>query len=149
MDARAQQAREHHRAAGNLDDEAARRRGMRDQIVRQLRTEDPRYWTFRRLAAEVGCSFKLIGDIVNGNEDATKPVTLHVCNLVREGGDMEQGSTPGTTRSRNGLPEFTGYVYQGLGYDQFTAGKAGRPKDKPAAEAESAEDNDNCAERGE
>jgi len=64
MDIRIQQAREHHTAAADLDDQAHRRRGIRDHLIRQLRQEDPKYWSLSRLAMEIGCSKELIAYIV-------------------------------------------------------------------------------------
>lgn len=64
MDIRAQQAREHHResvAAGEL---AARHRDQRDRLVRQLRADDPKTWTYPALAAAVGCSPELVAHII-------------------------------------------------------------------------------------
>jgi len=60
VDVRIAQAREHHAAAADLDDQAHRRRYLRDIIIRQLRQEDPKRWTFGRLAREVGVSKQLI-----------------------------------------------------------------------------------------
>jgi len=65
-DARAQQAREHHRAAGADEASARRHRQQRDALVRQLRAEDPQHWTYPALAAAVGCSEELIAAIVKG-----------------------------------------------------------------------------------
>lgn len=63
-DARAQQAREHHRAALSALDDAARHRAQRDALVRQLRAEDPAAWSYGALAKAVGCSPELIAVIV-------------------------------------------------------------------------------------
>lgn len=63
-DARAQQAREHHRAALSALDSAARHREQRDELVRQLRRDDPARWTYPALAKAVGCSPELIAVIV-------------------------------------------------------------------------------------
>lgn len=64
MDARAQQAREHHRESGKLSEQAAQHREQRDRLVRQLRADDPARWTYPALAAAVGCSPELIAYIV-------------------------------------------------------------------------------------
>lgn len=64
MDIRAQQAREHYREAAALDEQAARRRELRDRLIRQLRADDPKRWTYPALAAAVGCSPELIAHIV-------------------------------------------------------------------------------------
>ena len=65
MDARAQQAREHHEAAARTSRDADIHRQQRDQLVRALRAEDPGYWTYARLAGAVGCSKELIALIFN------------------------------------------------------------------------------------
>jgi AraC-like DNA-binding protein len=59
-DIRIQQAKEHHEVAAALKDHGRRRRELRDQIIRRLREEDPKQWTFGRLAREIGCSKELI-----------------------------------------------------------------------------------------
>ena len=68
-DARAQQAREHHRAASYAEQDAARHRDVRDQLVRSLRAEDPTHWTYRALAGAVGCDPQLIRWILKGDRD--------------------------------------------------------------------------------
>lgn len=65
-DARAVQAREAHRLAGEAERLAARHRAQRDRLVRQLRAEDPARWSYTALAAAVGCSPELIAAIVKG-----------------------------------------------------------------------------------
>lgn len=65
MDVRLQQAREHHRAADADGVSATRHREMRDQMIRQLRAEDPAMWTYPALAAGVGCSPELIAYILS------------------------------------------------------------------------------------
>jgi hypothetical protein len=65
-DARAQQAREHHRVSAGLTAQAAQHRVQRDTLVRKLRAEDPAKWTYKALAAAVGCSPELIAVIVHG-----------------------------------------------------------------------------------
>lgn len=64
MDIRAQQAREHHRLAAEDEQRAAGHRDLRDRMVRLLRAEDPRFWTYPRLAEAVGCSPELIAHII-------------------------------------------------------------------------------------
>lgn len=59
-DIRAQQAREHHQMAGDLEAQAARHRAARDRLIRELRAEDPELWTLRQLGSAVGCTFQLI-----------------------------------------------------------------------------------------
>lgn len=68
MDVRAQQAREHHQAASGLGEQAARHRRQRDRLIRQLRAEDPRRWTYAALAAAVGCSPELAAFVVKHPE---------------------------------------------------------------------------------
>ncbi|MGH3985767.1 MAG: hypothetical protein ACRDTZ_00410 [Pseudonocardiaceae bacterium] len=63
-DPRAARAREEHRLAGDIGRVAAQHRESRDQLIRQLRTEDPRRWTYPALARAVGCSPELIAAIV-------------------------------------------------------------------------------------
>jgi hypothetical protein len=63
-DARAQQAREHHLAAAASEDEAARHRQVRDDLIRDLRREDPKRWSYGALAKAVGCSYSLIPAIL-------------------------------------------------------------------------------------
>lgn len=63
-DARAQQARQHHQAAARALEDAGRHREQRDQLVRSLRREDPKRWTYPALAKAVGCSPELIAWIV-------------------------------------------------------------------------------------
>ena len=66
-DARAQQAREHHRASLQSLEDAARHREQRDELVRTLRRDDPKAWTYPALAAAVGCSSEMIAVIVKGD----------------------------------------------------------------------------------
>lgn len=63
-DARAQQAREHHRRSIDAGEVATQHRRQRDRLVRRLRVEDPDRWTYRALAKAVGCSEELIAAIV-------------------------------------------------------------------------------------
>lgn len=64
MDIRAQQAREHHQATVSLEAEAGRHRVQRDRLVLALRAEDPRKWSMRKLASEIGCAHQLIDHII-------------------------------------------------------------------------------------
>jgi len=64
MDIRAQQAREHHRESAGHTEQATRHRQQRDQLVRQLRADDPERWTYAALAKAVGCSPELIAYII-------------------------------------------------------------------------------------
>jgi endonuclease V-like protein UPF0215 family len=65
-DARAQQAREHHRAQAAAEALAKRHREQRNRLILQLRAEDPVRWTYPALAQAVGCSPELIAAIVKG-----------------------------------------------------------------------------------
>lgn len=65
-DPRAVLAREAHRLAGEAEAVAGRHRARRDLLIRRLRAADPGYWTYRRLAAAVGCSPELAAAIVKG-----------------------------------------------------------------------------------
>jgi AraC-like DNA-binding protein len=69
MDARAQQAREYHQMAEVANSAANHHRQQRDQLVRALRAEDPAEWSYRKLAAAIGCSMRLIRQIL---EDETE-----------------------------------------------------------------------------
>ena len=59
-DARAARARELHRKALEADELAARQRAERDALIRRLREEDPKQWSYGVLAAAIGCSRELI-----------------------------------------------------------------------------------------
>ena len=63
-DPRAARAREEHRLTGVADRLAAQHRAQRDRLIRQLRAEDPRRWTYAALAAAVKCSPELAAAIV-------------------------------------------------------------------------------------
>lgn len=65
-DARAQQAREHHRAQAAAEALAKRHRDQRNRFVRQLRADDPDRWTYPALAKAIGCSPELIAAIIKG-----------------------------------------------------------------------------------
>lgn len=71
-DIRAQQAREHHQAVAATEDEAARHRRQRDELVRALRRDDPQRWSYAALAKAVGCSRELIAVIVKQNSGERK-----------------------------------------------------------------------------
>ena len=64
MDTRERLARECHQAAGELERQSAILRAQRDHIVLTLCAEDPRKWTYSRLAMSLGCSTELIAYIV-------------------------------------------------------------------------------------
>lgn len=63
-DPRAAGAREAHRLAGAAAGRARELRRRRDDLVRQLRTEDPDRWTYGQIANAVGCSIELVGKIL-------------------------------------------------------------------------------------
>lgn len=68
-DARVQQAREHHRALALLDAERDQHRQVRNQLIRQLRADDPERWTYQALANAIGpdnLSAELVAAIVKG-----------------------------------------------------------------------------------
>lgn len=69
-DARAQQARQHHRAAMSADARAEQSRAARDQLLRQLRAEDPARWTYAALAAAIGVSPERMAQIVGPQKPA-------------------------------------------------------------------------------
>lgn len=71
MDIRAQQAREHHREAEALAGQAGRHREQRDRLIRLLRADDPRQWTYPALAAAVGCSPELIAHIIKKEQEVS------------------------------------------------------------------------------
>lgn len=73
MDARAADAREAHRLAGEARALATRHASRRDRLVRQLREENPIRWTYQALAAAVGCSPELIAAIIKGRTGANRP----------------------------------------------------------------------------
>lgn len=66
MDPRAQQAREHHRKAGDAASGAGRHRAQRDALVRDLWVTQRQRWTYAKLAKAVGCSPELIAKIITG-----------------------------------------------------------------------------------
>lgn len=73
-DSRAQQAREHHRDAQQSNAEAERHRLQRDRLVRELRSADPKRWTYTALASAVGCSPELIAVILRHPPAPIEPV---------------------------------------------------------------------------
>ena len=66
-DARAARARELHRKAAEADERAARLREERDRLIRQLREEDPKRWSYGALAAALGCSRELVALVLKRN----------------------------------------------------------------------------------
>lgn len=65
-DPRATQAREAHRLSKEAEELGARHREVRDRIVRQLRAEDQKRWTYTALARAVGITPELVAAIVQG-----------------------------------------------------------------------------------
>lgn len=71
-DARAQQAREHHRHVAEDEARAAQHRAARNRLVRTLYAEDQarpreqRVWSYRALAGAVDCTPELIAAIIQG-----------------------------------------------------------------------------------
>lgn len=63
-DIRAAQMREAHQAALAAEALAAQHRARRDQLAKQLRREDKRYWTYKRLGEAMGSSSELATHIV-------------------------------------------------------------------------------------
>jgi hypothetical protein len=60
----AQQAREHHRQAGDATRLAGQHREQRDKLVRRLWATERENWTHATLAKAVGCSPELIAKII-------------------------------------------------------------------------------------
>ena len=60
IDQRVREARQaqHKATAANLA--AKRARAERNRLIRELRTEDPKQWSFGALAVQIGCSKGLI-----------------------------------------------------------------------------------------
>lgn len=65
-DPRAAQAREAHRLARQTDALAGQHRATRDRLIRELRAEDPKRWTWPALAKAVGCTPELAAAIAKG-----------------------------------------------------------------------------------
>jgi hypothetical protein len=63
-DPRAARAREAHRLSKVADVLAARHRDQRNHLVRVLRTEDPKRWTYTALAVAVGITPELVAAII-------------------------------------------------------------------------------------
>lgn len=63
-DPRAALARQAHRDASNAELQAAQYREHRDVLIRQLRAEDPKLWTYQALAKAVGCGLELVAHII-------------------------------------------------------------------------------------
>ena len=67
-DARLARARDLHRRATEADELAARLRAERDRLIRQLRAEDRRRWSYGVLASALGCSRELIALIAKRSD---------------------------------------------------------------------------------
>ena len=65
-DLEASAAREHHRLAQQANSQAAHHRARRNEMVRRLRSDDPRRWTHAALAKLLGVSEELIAVILRG-----------------------------------------------------------------------------------
>lgn len=72
MDIKVQQAREHHARSLEKEAEAGRERDQRDRLIRQLRGDDPKRWSYGALAKAVGCSPELIAYIITGRKKALR-----------------------------------------------------------------------------
>ena len=53
-----------HRKAVEADELAARQRAERDALIRRLRAEDPKRWSYGALAVALECSRELIALVV-------------------------------------------------------------------------------------
>lgn len=93
MDARVQQAREHHRQAAESERLAGMHREQRDRMIRQLRAEEPGRWSYPKLAKAVGCSPQLIAYIIQGRRGprGTEPSTA-------PGGSAHRATRPGDSQ---------------------------------------------------
>lgn len=63
-DPRAALARQAHRDAVNAGQQAAQYREHRDALIRQLRAENPKQWTYQAIAKAVGCGPELVAHII-------------------------------------------------------------------------------------
>lgn len=66
MDSKAALARKFHLAALSDNESAARNRHARNELVMQLRRDDPERWTHAALAKLLDCSPELIAKITRG-----------------------------------------------------------------------------------
>lgn len=60
MDPIAATARHHHAQSLRAGELAARHRNQRDELIRRLRSEDPKQWTYEKLAQLIGVSWENI-----------------------------------------------------------------------------------------
>ena len=63
-DARLARARELHRKAAEAEALAARQRAERERIMRQVRADDPKRWSYGALAKALGCSRELVALVI-------------------------------------------------------------------------------------
>jgi len=63
-DLKAARARELHDQASEAERRAADLRAERDRLIRQLRAEDEKRWSYGALAKAIGCSRELIAQVV-------------------------------------------------------------------------------------
>ena len=63
-DLKAARARELHGQASEAEGRAADLRAERDRLIRQLRAEDEKRWSYGALAKAIGCSRELIAQVV-------------------------------------------------------------------------------------
>jgi len=66
------QAKKLHRASISDSDRASQRRAQRDELIVQLRAEDPATWTYARLGNELGCSPELIALIMRKSAESAQ-----------------------------------------------------------------------------
>lgn len=50
----------YHKRSHDREAEADSYRKKRDDLIRALRADDPKQWTYQKLADEIGCSMELI-----------------------------------------------------------------------------------------
>lgn len=66
---------------------AAQYRAERDRLIRQLRSEDPRRWSYGALAAGLGCSRELIALVVKRKRwSQESPVSFLAASTCRHPG---------------------------------------------------------------
>ena len=74
MDARALQAIKLHKSVERDKQKANEHRAERDKLILELRTEDPAYWSYGRLARTIGCSKSRIRGILGPSADTRETV---------------------------------------------------------------------------
>lgn len=65
----AARARDLHRQASEAEALAAKQRAERDRLIRRLREQDPKRWSYGELAKLIGVSRELIAVIVKRRDD--------------------------------------------------------------------------------